>query len=206
MTERLGIIGASGHGKVVADIARACGVSDIVFYDDRWQELGQHYGCSVIGTVSDAFAQAAVQYDEAIVAIGNVKVRSTIQKQMQKAAPALIHPSAVVSPSAQLGQGTVVMPNAVVNADTIIGDGVIINTGALVEHDCKIGDYSHICPNASVAGGVSVGVQSWIGIGSSVIQLITVGSDVTVGAGSVVIRDIPDRQTVVGNPAKLLKR
>jgi len=206
MIERLAIIGASGHGKVIADIARACDISDIVFYDDRWQELGQHYGCSVIGSVDDAFAHAVTQYDAAIVAIGNAKIRSTIQKKLQNVATTLIHPSALVSPTVQLGQGTVVMPNAVVNADTIIGDGVIINTGALIEHDCKVGDYSHICPNASVAGGVSVGVQSWIGIGSSVIQLITVGSDVTVGAGSVVIRDIPDRQTVVGNPAKLLKR
>ncbi|MAC34670.1 MULTISPECIES: acetyltransferase [Idiomarina] len=206
MTVRLGVIGASGHGKVVADIARTCGVSEIVFYDDRWQEFAQHYGCPVVGTVDDAFAQAAVQYDEAIVAIGNAKVRSTIQNQLQRVASALIHPSAVVSPSAQLGQGTVVMPNAVVNSDTVIGDGVIINTGAVVEHDCKIGDYSHICPNTALAGGVTVGAQSWIGIGSSVIQLITIGSDVTVGAGSVIIRDIPNGHTVVGNPAKLLNR
>lgn len=206
MIERLAIIGASGHGKVITDIAIACGVSNIIFYDDRWQELGQHYGCSVIGSVADAFSHAATRYDAAIVAIGNAKIRSKIQKQLQKVAPALIHPSAVVSPSAQLGQGTVVMPNAVVNADTVIGDGVIINTGAVVEHDSKIGDYSHICPNAALAGGVTVGAQSWIGIGSSVIQLITIGNDVTVGAGSVIIRDIPNGHTVVGNPAKLLKR
>lgn len=206
MIKRLAIIGASGHGKVIADIAIACGIRDIVFYDDRWQELGQHYGCAVIGSVDNAFAHAGTHYDAAIAAIGNAKIRSTIQKQLQKVAPALIHPSAVVSPSAQLGQGTVVMPNVVVNADTVIGDGVIINTGAVVEHDCKIGDYSHICPNAALAGGITVGPYSWIGIGSSVIQLVSIGTSVTVGAGSVVIRDIRDGYTVVGNPTKLLKR
>ena len=206
MIERLAIIGASGHGKVIADIAIACGISDIVFYDDRWQEIGEHYGCSVVGSADDGIAAGATEYDAAVVAIGNAKTRFKIQSQLQKLAPALIHPSAVVSPTATIGQGTVVMPNAVVNAQTVIGDGVIINSSAVVEHDCKIGDYSHICPNAALAGGVTVGAQSWIGIGSSVIQLITIGNDVTVGAGSVIIRDIPNGYTVVGNPAKSLKR
>ncbi len=206
MIKRLAIIGASGHGKVIADIALACGYSDILFYDDRWQEHGEHYGCSVVGSVDDAIAAGATEYDAAVVAIGNAQIRDTIQKQLHKVAPVLIHPSAVVSSTAQIGEGSVVMPNAIVNADTLIGDGVIVNSGAVVEHDCKIGDYSHICPNAALAGGVTVGAHSWVGIGSSVIQLVTIGSKVTVGAGSVVIRDIPDGHTVAGNPAKLLKR
>jgi sugar O-acyltransferase (sialic acid O-acetyltransferase NeuD family) len=206
MIKRLAIIGASGHGKVIADIAISCGIRDIVFYDERWQEHGEHYGCSVVGSLDNAIAAGATEYDAAVVAIGNTKTRSTIQSQLQRLAPALIHPSAVISSTATIGQGSVVMPNAVVNADTVIGDGVIINSGAVVEHDCKIGDYSHICPNAALAGGVTVGAHSWVGIGSSVIQLVTIGSKVTVGAGSVVIRDIPDGHTVVGNPAKFLKR
>jgi len=204
--KRLAIIGASGHGKVVADIARACGISKIVFYDDRWQELDEHYGCPVVGSVNDAIAHRATKYDAAVVAIGNANTRSTIQSQLQKVAPALIHPSAVFSTTATIGQGSLVMPNAVVNADTVIGHGVIINSGSVVEHDCIVGHYSHICPNAALAGGVTVGSHSWIGIGSSVIQLVSIGADVTVGAGSVVTRDIPDGHTVVGNPAKLLKR
>ncbi|WP_411360667.1 acetyltransferase [Pseudidiomarina sp. YC-516-91] len=206
MINRLAIIGASGHGKVIADIAIACGIRDIVFYDDRWQELGEHYGCSVVGSLDDAIAAGATEYDAAVVAIGNARTRSTIQSQLQRLAPALIHPSAVISSTATTGQGSVVMPNAVINADTVIGDGVIINSGAVVEHDCTIGDYSHICPNAALAGSVTVGAHSWVGIGSSVIQLVTIGAHVTVGAGSVVIRDIPDGHTVAGNPAKLLKR
>lgn len=206
MIERLAIIGASGHGKVIADIALACGISDIVFYDDCWQELGEHYGHSVVGSVDDAIKNSATKHYAVIVAIGNAKTRAAIQEQLHSVAPALVHPSAVVSSTARLGKGTVVMPNAVVNADTVIGDGVIINSGAVVEHDCIVGDYSHICPNAALAGGVTVSFHSWIGIGSSVIQLVSIGADVTVGAGSVIIRDIPDGHTVVGNPAKLLKR
>lgn len=206
MIKRLAIIGASGHGKVIADIARACGVTDIMFYDDRWQELGEHYGYAVVGSVKDAFSDADTKYDAAVVAIGNSKIRSSIQEQLSAIAPALIHPAAVVSPTARLGKGTVVMPHAVVNSDTLVGEGVIINSGAVVEHDCTIDNFAHICPNSALAGGVTVGANSWIGIGSSVIQLVTIGSDVTVGAGSVVIRDVPDGQTVAGTPAKLLKR
>lgn len=206
MMKRLAIIGASGHGKVIADIARANGITEIVFYDDRWQEIGSHYGYQVIGSVEDAAVDEATRYDAAIVAIGNAQTRAVIQKQLKSVAPALIHPSAVVSSTARLGQGSAVMPNAVVNADTVIGDGVIINSGAVIEHDCTVGDYSHICPNSSLAGGVAVGSLSWVGIGSAVIQGVSIGHHVTVGAGSVIIRDIADNKTVVGNPARILKR
>lgn len=206
MIKRLAIIGASGHGKVIADIAKANGITDIIFYDDRWQSLKEHYGYSVVGSVEDALSNKTTEFDTAVVAIGNAKTRASIQERLSRVTPALIHPSAIVSATAQLGVGTVVMANAVINSDTVIGDGVIINSSAVIEHDCRIGDFSHVCPNTALAGSVTVGGKSWIGIGSSVIQCVAIGSGVTVGAGSVVIQDIPDDQTVVGNPAKLLKR
>jgi sugar O-acyltransferase (sialic acid O-acetyltransferase NeuD family) len=206
MIKCLAIIGASGHGKVIADVARAGGIKNIIFFDDRWGEIAEHYGCPVVGNVANALSSPMAKYDAAIVAIGNSKTRALIQSQLQTFSPALIHPTASVSRTATIGQGSVIMPKAVVNADTVIGDGVIVNSGAVVEHDCKLADYSHICPNTAIAGGVTVGLRSWIGIGASVIQGITIGADVTVGAGSVIIRDIPDGHTVAGNPAKVLKR
>ena len=206
MMKRLALIGASGHGKVIADIARACGFNDIVFYDDRWQEIKRMYDCDVVGSVDDALMQDNSRFDVAMVSIGNSAIRYSIQQRLRSIAPALVHPSAFVSRSAKLGLGSVVMPNAVINAETVIGDGVIINSGAVVEHDCVIEDFAHICPNTALGGGVHVGKRSWIGIGSSVIQLVKIGDDVTVGAGTVVIRDIPQNQRVAGNPAKPLKR
>lgn len=205
MTKRLALIGASGHGKAIADIAKANGYEAIVFYDDRWQEIRELYGYPVVGDVAQALVDKDC-FDAVYIAIGNSKTRGWIQQHQPKIGPALIHPSAVVSQSATLDSGTVVMPNAVINADTQIGRGVIINSGAIVEHDCIIGDFSHICPNVSIAGGVSVGEKSWVGIGSTIIQLCKIGSNVVVGAGAVVIEDIEDNQTVVGNPAKSLKR
>lgn len=206
MIKRLALIGASGHGKVIADIARANGIADIVFYDDRWQNIGELNGCSVVGSVYEAIIAPASKYDAAIVTIGDAVVRGSILKRLSIVAPALVHPSAYVSSTARLGMGTVVMPNAVINADAVVGDGVIINSGAVVEHDCVIDEFAHVAPNAAIGGGVHVGKYSWIGIGSSIIQSISIGDYVTVGAGSVVIRDIPHRQTVVGNPAKPMKQ
>ncbi|MDN7126934.1 acetyltransferase [Pseudidiomarina sp. 1APR75-33.1] len=206
MIQRLALIGASGHGKVIADVACAIGVETIIFYDDRWQGIRELCGYQVVGDVAKAIEEAATDYDAAVVSIGNSSIREALQQQLSCVASALIHPSASVSSSVKLGVGSVVMPNAVINADSVIGDGVIINSGAVIEHDCIVGDFSHICPNAALGGGVVVGQKSWIGIGSSIIQLTKVGSNVTVGAGSVVIRDVHDNQTVVGNPAKLIKR
>ncbi|MDN7136775.1 acetyltransferase [Pseudidiomarina sp. 1ASP75-14] len=206
MIKRLAIIGASGHGKVIADIARSLGCETITFYDDRWKEIGELYGYPVLGNVASASQDATTNYDVSIVAIGNAKKRAAIQQRLASVSSALVHPSAVVSPSVRLGKGSIVMPNAVINADVVIGEGVIVNSGAVVEHDCLVGDYSHICPNATLAGGVRVGCFSWIGMGSSVIQLVKIGDDVTVGAGSVVIRNVGDKQTIVGSPAALIKR
>ncbi|RUO37294.1 acetyltransferase [Aliidiomarina shirensis] len=203
--KRLAILGASGHGKVVADIAKANGISDIVCFDDRWQEIKTLGEYPVVGDVAGAITgKSAFDFDAAIVTIGNPSIRAKIQNQLACIAPPLVHPSAVVSSTATLGRGTVVMANAVINADSKIGDGVIINTGAVVEHDCVIGDFSHVCPNAAIAGGVIIGRGSWVGIGSSIIQLIQIGENVTIGAGSVVIRNISDDQRVAGNPAKPL--
>lgn len=188
------IYGFGGHGAVVADIATACGYEKIIFLDNN-----KFDGINVLNFSPE------LKKGDMIIAIGNNLVRQNLQNLVSKAGfnlVSLIHPSAVISPSARISKGVVVMPKAVINARAVIEDGVIINTAAVIEHDCVIGKFAHISPNAALAGGVGVAELTHIGIGASVIQNIKIGSRSTIGAGSVVVRDIGDNCVAYGVPAK----
>ncbi|MGL4959350.1 MAG: acetyltransferase [Plesiomonas sp.] len=202
------ILGASGHGKVIADMAELNGFTDIHFFDDRFPQLVQLAHWQVKGNTAQLLG-ALHEYDLVVVAIGHNATR--LQKlhalsQAGAALKSLVHPNAAVSRYAQLGEGTVVMANAAINAFATVGFGGIINTGASIDHDCELADAVHISPGARLAGGVRVGEQSWIGIGAQIKQMISIGQQVVVGAGATVIKDVPDFLTVVGIPAMAISR
>lgn len=189
---RLIIIGAGGHGKVVADAAnREC-----IFLDDN-QALG-----GTAGTI-DQLSEIQNDGDEVIVAIGDNKKRMEVIGGISSIAT-IIHPSAVISISASVGGGSVVFAKVVVNVNAIIGRGCILNTASTIDHDCILGDGVHISPGAHLGGDVVVGGCSWVGIGASVKHGVSIGKNVIVGAGAAVVCDIPDGVTVVGVPAKEL--
>jgi UDP-perosamine 4-acetyltransferase len=212
---RLLIWGGGGHGKVVADLVRAVGGIVIGFVDAAPEKLGQPVepgGGYVVLAQDDLIARVKGGalpdgVDAVALAVGHNATRLACLGVLNGfATSALVHPSAVVSPSAQLGRGTVVFPAAVVNAAARIGDAAIINSGAIVEHDCVVGDGAHVSPGAVLTGGVSVGARSWIGAGATVVPGVRIGADVVVGAGAVVLRDVPDGATVAGVPARPLAR
>ena len=118
--------------------------------------------------------------------------------------PVFIHPSAVISPSARLGEGTIVMPRVVVNAEAGVGNGVILNTACIVEHECIIGDFAHLSPQSALGGRAKVGARSHVGISATLLQLARVGDDCVVGAGAVVLKEVANGLTVVGVPARVL--
>lgn len=192
---RLIIIGASGHGKVIADIAVKCGYKEIVFLDDN-PEIRECAGFPVIGRT----AESAQLKGDKIVAIGNSVIRERFQKMIQTVT--LIHPRATISRRVQIGTGSVVMAGAVINSDVVIGRGCVINTCASVDHDCQIEDFAHISVGAHVAGTCWIGERTWIGAGATVSNNISIVRDCMIGAGAVVIRDINKSGTYIGIPAE----
>ena len=196
--KKIVIIGASGHGKVAADIALKCGYTDIVFLDDNIsiKNCGRH---SVVGSndrVEDING-------DVIVAIGNSAARRRIQESIEEERLAvLIHPDAVVAEDVTIGSGTVVMAGTVINHGSMIGRGCIINTCASVDHDCKLGDYVHVAVGAHLAGSVEVGDETWIGAGATVSNNIEICGRCMIGAGAVVVKDIEEAATYLGVPAR----
>ena len=201
--EKLAILGASGHGKVVADIAECRGWQQIDFFDDAWPDVVVNGHWQVVGDTA-ALVQGLSQYSGVIVAIGDNRIRAAkFELLLKSQAPmiSLIHPDTTISRYSSIGVGSVVMAGVVVNVDTIVAEGVILNTGCSIDHDCSVGCFVHISPGACLAGGVHVGDESWIGIGATVRQSVSIGKKVMVGAGAAVVCDLPDGVTALGVPA-----
>ncbi len=204
---KLLIIGAGGHGKVVADIANQSGLwREIAFLDDKYPEVTQLCQWPILAKLADA-AHFKDEYNYAVIAIGNNSQRMlqmTALKALGYSFPVIRHNSAIVSSGAEIHEGVVISPGAIVNIGACVKAGVIINSAAIIEHDCVLDEGVHISPRVALAGGVQVGKQSWLGIGATVIANKRIGDYVLVGAGAVVIDDLPDHITAVGVPAKKL--
>ncbi|MDY6207029.1 MAG: acetyltransferase [Prevotella sp.] len=193
----MNLYGASGHAKVIIDILKAAGIGVGKLIDDNFlvKELN---GIPVSHDVEEN--------EPVIISIGNNSVRKKIATQYNHLEfGKAVHPSAIISPSVAIGEGTVVMQGAILQADSQIGKHCIINTGASVDHECIIEDYTHISPHATVCGNSHIGEGTWIGAGATVIQSVNIGKWSVIGAGSVVIEDIPDGVIAVGNPCRIIK-
>ena len=204
MNKQVIVIGASGHGKVVADIVRRSGDTLLGFLDDNERLPTEVAGIPVLGKVEDY-----VKYSETsfIIGIGNSVVREKIAHQLCDVHwYTAIHPSAVISAlDTRIGVGSVVMANAVINPSAHIGEHCIINTSAVVEHDNRVENFAHISVGAKLGGTVSIGTHVWVGIGSTIVNNITICDHCTIGAGAVVIHDIKESGTYVGVPARKIK-
>ncbi|HEA54246.1 hypothetical protein LCGC14_0461260 [marine sediment metagenome] len=206
MLGRLAILGASGHGKVVADAAEAAGWQDVVFFDDAWPTVLDNGPWTVIGTTSDLLRSLS-DFEGVLVGIGNNTIRwEKLDLLIEKGGRvvSVVHPNATVSIRASIEQGTVVFAGVVVNAGANVGAGVILNTNAVVEHDCILGCACHISPGAILAGGVRLGNSVWVGANASLRQLVCVGDNSIIGMGAVVLQDIAAGSTMIGNPAHSL--
>jgi sugar O-acyltransferase (sialic acid O-acetyltransferase NeuD family) len=199
------IIGAGGHGKVVADIAKKLGLyKEIAFLDDSC--MTESLGLKVIGKTADA--QKYIDKADIFVAIGDAKIRKDFVESLSKKGakiPTFIHPSAVIGSYVKIGKGSVVMAGAVINACATLGEGCIVNTCSSVDHDCIVGDYAHISVGARVAGTVNIGANVFVGAGAVIKNNVKICGDCVIGAGAVVVKDIAEKTTYIGIPAKKMR-
>ena len=203
---KLAILGASGHGEVVADAAELLGF-EISFYDDSYPSKSR-VGVWIVNGTSKDLVKDQSKFNGAIVAIGDNQVRkSKIEYLKEKGLTlqTLIHPSSIVSRRANVKSGTVILAGSVVNSSAYIGEGCIINSNATIEHDCVIREFSHISPSVAIAGGAKISASVWVGIGSCTKQLIEIGDNSIIGAGSNVLKNIEPNVLAYGNPAKKIK-
>lgn len=204
---KLLIIGAGGHGRVIADCAQAsCQFSEIAFLDDTYPERDKNLAWPIIDK-SSAWKIYKEEYDFAL-AIGHNKSRLAMYKALQESnarMPNIVHPRAVVSKHASLGAGNVVFAGAVVNPGACIKNACIINTGATVDHDCTLHDAVHISPGVHIAGTVTVGELTWFGVGSCSVQSIEIAENTQIGAGAAVTKSTKANGLYVGVPAKRIK-
>jgi len=204
--------GAGGHARVVIEALRATGVEVVGLYDSNPDLTGTSVlGVTVLGVDVDSAKSVEAGVRHAFIGVGSTDtsfVRLALYRRVLDAGfaiVAVIHPSAIVSPSASIGNGPTIMAAAIVNAGSILGDNVIVNTGAIVEHDCQIGHHVHIATGSKLAGGVNVGDGAHVGVGAVIRQNTRIGRNALVGAGAVVVHEVPDNAIVVGNPARVLR-
>lgn len=198
------ILGAGGHGRVVADAARAAAMDIAGFLDDACEPGDKRGDWPVLGRDGRLDDAEFVSGHLFVVGIGDNAVRRERAKALAASGAefaTVCHPAATVAPDVRIGAGTVLFAGCVVNTGSVLGDFVVVNTRASVDHDAQIGDGVHVGPGAVLAGTVRCDAEAFVGSGAVVLPGISVGARALVGAGAVVTRDVlPDAQ-VVGVPA-----
>ena len=198
---RLAIIGASGHGRVVADIAKKNGYTDILFLDDD----ETRDTCGEYPVFGKASAASMIEAD-LFLAIGDSEIRERLMHAFGiERFVTLIHPNAVIADDVSIGTGSVIMAGGVINPGAKIGTGCIINTCSSVDHDCVINDYVHASVGVHISGSVVIGKSTWVGAGATVSNNVAITDHCIIGAGTVVIKDIDVSGTYVGVPARLIR-
>lgn len=204
--KNIALIGYSGHAYVAFEIFFSQGMI-VSAYTEKEQKKENPFSLKYLGSETEEVVMNILRNYDYFVALGDNAVRRAVSTKLIRLIGEpqnALHKTAIISRSMSAGKGNMFGPGAIINPLVKIGNGVICNTGSIIEHECEIGDYAHIAPGAVLCGNVKVGEGSFVGAGSVVRPGITIGKNVIIGAGTVVVKDIPDGQTMIGNPQRNL--
>lgn len=214
--DELVIFGVGGHAREIAQL-----VADInQAQPGRWQLLGfvadpqattrnpKPLPAPLLGDAQWLARHPGVQ---AVVAVGSPGARRGIVQRLRQAQPALrfatlVHPRAWLAERVSVGPGSVVFAGALINVDVTLGSHSSINLGCTISHDCLLGDHVSLGPGVHLAGGATVGDDTDVGTGATLRPGVNLGPGVVIGAGAVVVHDLPSACTVVGVPARPVRR
>lgn len=205
MNKPIIIIGNGGHASVLTEILLAKGEEIIGFTALNLED--NDFGLSYLGRDENILNYQPSEI-ELVLGLGMIQpspIREKIFNDFRSRNyrfKSIIHPSAIISPSVNLGQGIQIMAGAIIQTNTKIADNTIINTGAIIDHDCQIGSQVHIAPGTKLSGNVHIQKGTHIGVGVTIIQGIRIGENCLIGAGAVVINDIKSNVKAFGVPAK----
>lgn len=191
------LFGASGHAKVIIDILKASGQCVDALVDDN---------PAVNELLEYKVFHGKTDFSPIIVSIGDNLVRKKVVDKLSSTFGIAIHPSAIISDTVLIDEGSVVMQGAIIQSDARVGKHCIINTAASVDHECIIEDFVHVSPHVTLCGNVHIGEGTWVGAGTTIIPGVKIGKWCVIGAGSVVTKDIPDNVLAVGNRCKIIKK
>ena len=207
--------GAGQHGCAVAEYARAAGWTVVGFIDDEEDKrnaIVDAFGARVVLSARELITCLAgdgewpVAFDRILATVGDNATRLRHAHALGPfLAPALVHPSAVISPTARIGDGTVICPLSLVNTEAELGRAVIVNSSSVIGHNVRVGQGAHVGPGVVLTGTVEIGARTFVGSGAVAVPGVRIGADVVVGAGAVVLHDVPDGATAVGVPVRLLQ-
>ena len=208
MKSRVVIVGASGHGGELADVAHACASIEVMGYvdDDPARHGSIVRGLPVLGPLDWVLGRDDV---EVVVGVGSPSVRRRVVERLSAAGVrmrGLVHPRAELTPWVRLGEGVVITAGCVLTHDIELGDHVHVNRLTTIGHDCRVGAFTHLAPGVVLSGNVTIGEGCDIGTNACVIQRRTIGARTIVGAGASVIHDLPADCTAVGVPARVIRR
>lgn len=212
MTEQILIVGAGGHGHVVADtllqmIDAGADLALLGFLDDDITVHGETiFDLPIFGSPEEL---RRIPHDLLIVAIGDNKTRRELFLQFSRSGErfaSAIHPQAIIANDVTFGPGCVIMAGSIINTGARIGDNVILNTGCTVDHHCSLAAHVHVAPGCHLGGDVIVGEGGFMGIGATVMPGRTIGAWATVGAATLAHLDVPDEKTIVGVPGRILEK